>query len=234
MNRLMVLKHLDPCGYDPALRLQRKLVEELKAAETPDYAYLLLLQHHPVITVGRSGSDDNVLARPEELERRGVEVRETNRGGDVTYHGPGQVVGYPIISLLSHGKDVHAYMRRLESVLIGTLARYGIDAHRVSRKTGVWVGDEKVASIGIAVTRWVAWHGFALNVSTGPADFELIRPCGLEGVKMTSMEELLGRAVEIDEVADVLAQEFAREFGMEVEPADIEGLAAWTAGGCRR
>jgi len=209
--------------YDEAFSLQLRLVEEVIHRGDGSLGYLLLLQHPPVITIGRSGSRDNILVGDEELQRRGIDVRESNRGGDVTYHARGQVVGYPIISLRPFGRDIHGYLRRLEGVIIAALAGYGIRATRIAGRTGVWVArDEaaprKIASIGVAVRRWVAYHGFALNVSIDPREFEIIRACGIEGVQMTSMERELGKPLDCDAVADTLCECFAGEFGFEVEP----------------
>ena len=201
-------------GYREALGLQLRIVERIKAAEPAD-AVLLLLEHHPVITIGRSGGAENLVASPEELARRGVQLVETSRGGDITYHGPGQLVGYPIVRLPEHARDVHRFLRNLEATLIGALGRFGIDGRRVPRYTGVWVGDEKVAAIGVAFTRWVSYHGFALNVATDLAAFDLIVPCGIAGKRVTSMARLLGHAPDWAEVEAALVEEFVRHFGFD-------------------
>jgi len=200
--------------YADAFDLQLRIVAAMKATRPAD-AVLLLLEHDPVITVGRSGARANVLATPEMLAERGVELFETTRGGDVTYHGPGQIVGYPILRLARPRQDVHGYMRSLEAVLIRALARFGIDAHREAGLTGVWTDRGKIAAMGVAFTQWVAYHGFALNVSTRLRDFELIVPCGITDRAVTSMERLLGEPVPRAAVEDALIEEFVAEFAYD-------------------
>lgn len=204
-------------GYDESLKLQLQLVEKLKADETGTEEHLLLVEHPPVITIGRSGAQDNVRVDEAELRRQDVALREASRGGDVTYHGPGQLVGYPILRLERHGKDIHRYMRSLETALISTLRPFGITAKRREGLTGVWVEERKIASIGIAVTRWITYHGFALNVAPNLAHFDLIHPCGLKGVAVTSMAKELGRAIEVKEVEPVVIEAFGKEFGVAVQ-----------------
>lgn len=177
---------------------------------------LFLLEHPPVITLGRNARSGDVLHDADHLARLGIAVERTNRGGQVTYHGPGQLVGYPILSLHADRRDVGRYLRDLEEVLIRTLARFGIDAGRTAGWTGVWVGGEKIASIGVHLARWVTTHGFALNVTTDLAAFDLIVPCGIRGRGLTSMRRLLGREVRLDEVARALIPEFAAVFDREV------------------
>src|SRR5262249_29216316 len=155
---------------------------------------LLLLEHPPVLTAGRGTGEGSVIADPATLTRLGLEVVPVSRGGDVTWHGPGQLVGYPICALAAHGYDLHRFLRGIEQGLIDSLKRFGIEAHRIEGRTGVWIGALKLASIGIAVRRWVSYHGFALNVSPDLSDFQLIHPCGYRDVRMTSMRELLGGA----------------------------------------
>jgi lipoate-protein ligase B len=201
-------------SYQPAFDLQLRIVERMKAAE-PEDAALLLLEHDPVITIGRSGGARHLLASRQELARRGVDLHESNRGGDVTYHGPGQIVGYPLLRLPEGRRDVHCYLRSLEGVLIAALARFGIEGHREAGLTGVWTPGGKVAAIGVAFTRWIAYHGFALNVAPDLAAFGLIVPCGIADRPVTSMERLLGRAPAWAEVEDALVEEFVREFGFE-------------------
>jgi lipoate-protein ligase B len=205
-------------GYDEALKRQLDLVERLKTSDASADEFLLLLEHPPVITIGRSGTPDNVRVDEAELRQQGVIRREASRGGDVTYHGPGQLVGYPILRLDRHGKDVHRHMRSLEAVLIAALKHFGIAASRRPGLTGVWVADRKIASIGVAVTRWITYHGFALNVAPNLAHFDLIHPCGLKGVEITSMAKELGRAIEVRKVEPIVIQTFAEEFGL-VAPA---------------
>ena len=210
--RNLSVQRLGTISYEDGLILQAKLVEERRAGAIPDT--LLLLQHPPVITLGvktRRGPN-HIVASDETLEREGVTVHETGRGGDVTYHGPGQLVGYPILDLAPDRKDVHIYVRDIEEVLIRTAAAFGIDAKRVPGLTGVWTGpdgqEQKLAAIGIRISRWITSHGFALNVSTNLDHFNLIVPCGIADRQVTSLEKLLGRAVTIDEAAAAVERAF--------------------------
>jgi lipoate-protein ligase B len=202
--------------YAETLELQRRLARARMAGEVPDL--LLLAQHPPVITCGRGARPEHLLAAPEDLRRRGVGLYAVERGGDVTYHGPGQLVGYPILDLHGYGLDVHLHLRRIERAVIGALAAAGLAAGVSPGRTGVWVGDRKIASIGIHVSRWVTWHGFALNVCTDLRDFDLIVPCGLPGVRMTSLAAELGRDVGVAEVEPLLVAAFAEAFGAAVRP----------------
>lgn len=208
----MDVRRLGTIGYQDALNLQSQLVEDRKQGRIPDQ--LLLLEHPAVITLGvRTRSDrTHVLASPESLAAQGVGLFETGRGGDVTYHGPGQLVGYPIIDLNPDRRDVHRYVRDLEEVLIRTVAAFGISAARIEGLTGIWVGAEKLAAIGVRISRWVTSHGFALNVSTDLSQFGLIVPCGITDKGVTSMEQLLSRSISMVEVEDVLIREFAAVF----------------------
>jgi len=209
-----VLKVIGPRmeDYEAALGLQQKLVQQCLESGRKDN-FLILLEHPPVITIGRSGGGADVLADRKTLSERGVAVVATNRGGQVTFHGPGQLVMYPVIDLMACGSDLHLYLRGLEAWLIGLLQAYGIEAGMNPPHTGVWAGGAKIASIGIAVRRWVAYHGVALNVATDLSFFDLIVPCGLSGVEMTSMEALLGDAPSLEEVARRAAQLFCEQFG---------------------
>ncbi len=177
---------------------------------------LLLLEHPPVITRGVRAGADNVLAPPDVLRRRGVEVHDARRGGDVTYHGPGQLVGYPILLLKPDRCDVHRYVRDLEEVLIRAVAGFGVRATRIEGLTGVWVGNDKLAAIGVRLSRWVTSHGFALNVTTDLDDFALIRPCGLADRGVTSLARLTGTEVSDVAVADRVARRFAEVFDREI------------------
>jgi len=233
MSRKLTAIQLGEADYDEAIALQRELAATVAAC---DQRFLLLLNHPPVITIGRRGTDRNILAPPDLLKSRGVSVRETDRGGDVTFHGPGQVVGYPIIDLRERRRDIHAYLRDLEAVIIETADRYGVSAHRVKGLTGVWVGERKLAAIGVAVRRWVTYHGFALNVNTDLDYFGAIVPCGITDRSVTSMAELLGSAVEETQVRETLVEEFAARFDFdEVErmAARSTDAAAAAAGLCR-
>ncbi len=207
--RLTVLR-LGRIPYAHGLELQERLVAERQAEHIPDQ--LLLLEHDPVFTLGRNAQAQNILLPAEALRECGFEVFETGRGGDVTYHGPGQVVGYPILKLPPERRDVHRYVRDLEEVMIRTCADYGLAANRVAGLTGAWLGDEKIGAIGVRIARWVTSHGFALNVGTDLSAFDLIVPCGIRGRGVTSLERKLGRPVPLDDVMDRLAASFASVF----------------------
>lgn len=227
----MLACHLGPTDYRDGLALQEGLVRARAAGETEDW--VLFPDHPPVLTVGRNPSPGSLRADRETLERRGLEVFEVARGGDVTWHGPGQLVGYPIVSLERRGRDLHRYLRDLEGALLRVLARWGLRGERVPGRTGVWVDGEKIASLGVAVRRWVGYHGFALNVAPDLAGFELIHPCGLRGIRMTSMAVRLGSAaptlVEVRlETARALAEVLEHP-----EPEWVPAETAWQAAGIR-
>lgn len=200
--------------YENGMKLQQKLVELRQRDEIADQ--LLLLEHPPVITLGRGGDTTNLLAPPHVLAEQRVRFFETTRGGDITYHGPGQIVGYPILHLGEGNRDVRKYVSKLEEVLIRTVAKYGITAERLEGKRGIWVGSNKIAAIGVRIARWVTSHGWALNVSTNLDHFRLITPCGIRGMGVTSIEREIGRAVSLDEVREVLAAKFAEIFEREL------------------
>src|SRR5574341_837560 len=211
--------HLIELGLTPygeALQLQRRLAALRVAGRVGDL--LLLLEHRPVITLGRGGARAHLLMPESSLAARGIEFFNVERGGDITYHGPGQLVGYPILDLTEYGGDVHSYLRQLEQVLIETLTTFGLGASRWIGRTGVWVRGRKIASLGIHVGRWVTRHGFALNVDMDLAPFELIVPCGIQGVKMTSMTRELCRPISVCEVTTVLAAHFEAEFQVSLVP----------------
>ncbi len=205
--------------YADAVALQERLLERRRDA---DEDYLVLLEHPPVITLGRRGRTEHLLASPDELAARGIEFEESGRGGDVTFHGPGQLVGYPILDLTHLGRDLHAYLRHLEEVLLRTLGAFGIAGERLPGKTGVWVDGAKIASIGVGVRRWIAWHGFALNVSTDLSGFGAIVPCGLPDVSMTTLERIVGRCVPLKEVEEAIIASFSDVF-CAVHAGDIAG-----------
>jgi lipoate-protein ligase B len=207
----------DPQPYADAWAFQRDLVRARQTGAIPDV--LLLLEHPPVVTLGRSGKTQNLLVSPDALRARGIDLFEVERGGDVTYHGPGQLVGYPIVDLRALDEDVVRYMRTLEESLIRTLAGFGIDAERERGYPGVWVGGAKVAAMGVAVKRRVTMHGFALNVNTDLSVFDVINPCGL-GRPVTSVSRLLGRHVEMNQVRAVYAAQFSQVFGIPLAPVD--------------
>ncbi len=205
------VRELGRIGYGQALELQQRLVAERKEGRVEDH--LLLLEHPHVITLGRNGHMENLLAREDVLERAGISFYPTDRGGDVTYHGPGQLVGYPILDLREWKRDVGAYVRAVEQVLMDTLGDFGIEAGRIPKLTGVWVDGRKIAAIGVHLSRWVTSHGFALNVATDLDYFQYIVPCGLTK-PVTSMERLGVRAT-LEEVSQVLAGHFGRIFDCE-------------------
>ncbi|MCC7175710.1 MAG: lipoyl(octanoyl) transferase LipB [Bryobacterales bacterium] len=209
------LRDLGSMGYGEAFALQQDLVEKRKQGLIPDQ--LLIVEHPHVITLGRNGRAENLLASPEVLRRAGIAFHQTDRGGDITYHGPGQVVGYPILDLREWRRDVAVYVRSLEQVLIDTLAEFHIQAGRLAGATGVWVEGRKIAAIGVHISRWVTSHGFALNHSTDLSYFQYIVPCGL-AKPVTSMAELGCRAGR-GEVAASLAGNFSRIFEREMEMA---------------
>jgi len=174
---------------------------------------LILVEHDPVLTLGANYHEENLLLTADEYQALGIDVIRTDRGGDVTYHGPGQIVIYPIFDLERHGRDLHRWMRQLEETMIVTLAHFGICGERRSVYTGAWVGDEKVAAIGVKIRRWVSLHGIALNVNNDLAPFSQIVPCGIQDFGVTSMTRLLGRDVRIEEVKPVVVDAFRRVFG---------------------
>ena len=214
MNPLQV-RRLGLVPYADGLELQRRLVEERKADRIPDT--LLLLQHPHVLTIGvKKDGRSHVLASPERLSSLGVEVFDTGRGGDVTYHGPGQLVGYPILDLNPDRRDVHKYVRDLEEVMIRVCAGYGLEAGRVKGFSGAWIqgnsGDQKIGAIGVRISRWITSHGLALNISTDLSLFDLIVPCGIADKGVTSLSLEVGRPVTVDEVTDAFVQAFAEVF----------------------
>jgi len=222
-------KNLPPCrvfrlglvAYEEALRLQNRLAEDRKAEEIQDT--LLLLQHPPVVTLGKSGKIQNIL-QPQDLAGRKIPVIHTDRGGDVTYHGPGQLVVYPILNLRPHKLSVPEYVWNLEEMTIRLLRQYGIAADRVEKMRGVWVGSEKIASLGVHLSRWISKHGLALNVNTDLDPFQLINPCGT-GRKVTSMARLTGREIPLEEVENRMIRSFAEVFGsplLEEDPKKLE------------
>ena len=214
--RPLDIRRVGRISYADALTLQRDLVEQRRAGAIGDV--LLLVEHPHVLTLGvrGDGGRSHILAPPDALAARGVEVHEAGRGGDVTYHGPGQVVGYPILDLKPDRCDVHRYVRDVEESLIRATSDYGIVAGRIPGLTGVWIGDSaKLAAIGIRISRWITSHGFAYNVSTDLEYFNLIVPCGISDRGVTSLERLLGRAVDRHEVEDRIAARFCEVFDRE-------------------
>ena len=205
--------------YDEVLDLQREMARQRLAGELQDDV-LILVEHEPVVTLGRGTRATSLPVAVAELPSRGVEVFEVERGGDVTFHGPGQLVGYPILHLSRHREDLHWYLRQLEAALIAALADLGIAAERNPGYTGVWTGGRKIASIGVHVKQWVTLHGFALNVTTALDWFDLIVPCGIPGVRMTSVAaEVPGLEWPWERTRDAVTARFAAAFGATVEAA---------------
>jgi len=201
--------------YEKAYDLQMKLHRLRREGSINDI--LILLEHSPVVTIGRRGKRNNILASEELLQIKGIRVFEIDRGGDVTLHCPGQVVGYPILDLKSFGKNIKRYLRNLEEVVISSLKVYGVDSERIESYTGVWARGKKVASIGIGIRGWVTFHGFALNVNPDLSYFSLIRPCGFDGKMVTSLSEILGRSIEPASVRPHLIGKFGEVFNLKME-----------------
>ena len=211
--------------YRPVWDLQRRLAQLRRQGYIPDV--LLSLEHGPVITVGRQGSPQHVIAHPQVLTRLKVEVIEVERGGDVTYHGPGQLVMYPILDLRGYGRDLRRYVACLEEVMLRTAARFGVEAHRRPGLPGAWQGMKKLGSVGVHVRSWITMHGLALNVDLQPNLFSLIVPCGLHGVEAASLAELAGRPIPLEEARQVALEEFAHVFSAHISPLDRGVLERW-------
>jgi lipoyl(octanoyl) transferase len=218
--RQLAVHHLGRIGYAPALALQERLLEARAEQRITDT--LLLLEHDPVITLGRGAKPGHVLLSRERLLDQGIELFETGRGGDVTYHGPGQLVGYPILDLSPDRKDVRKYVAGLEEVMIRIAAEYGLSAGRIAGLNGAWIEDRKVGAVGVRIRRWVTMHGFALNVTTHLDAFELIIPCGIRDKQVTSLAHELGRSVEMEEVMQRATRAFAQVF--DAQPKLLEAL----------
>ena len=210
--RTLEVQRLGVVSYAEGLEIQKGLVEQRKAGTIPDQ--LLLLQHPPVITLGVKARNDrsHIVASPDVLASEGVEVFETGRGGDVTYHGPGQLVGYPIIDLKPDRCDVHQYVRDLEEVMILIAAAFGVEAGRISGLTGAWVGNDKLAAIGVRIARWVTSHGFAFNVNTPLNHFDLIVPCGITDKGVTSLGKLIDKSIPMADVEEAAVKSFREVF----------------------
>jgi lipoyl(octanoyl) transferase len=220
---LLEVRRLGVVPYVEALSMQRALVEDRRADRVPDL--LLLLQHPSVITLGvkRDGGRSNILATDQRLAELGITVSETGRGGDVTYHGPGQIVGYPILDLRPDRCDVHRYVRDVEEVMIRACAGYGVHASRIPGLTGAWIGREKIGAIGVRISRWITSHGFAFNVNTDLDYFTLIVPCGISDGGVTSLEKATGRCASIPDVEDALVSHFCDVLGREVAETARQG-----------
>ena len=220
----LLVADLGVMAYAPALELQREVARRMIAGEISDDV-LLLVEHPPVVTLGRGAKSAHLLASPEFLRARGVDVFEVERGGDVTFHGPGQLVGYPVLNLKRHRQDLHWYLRQVEESLIQALATLGITAGRQAGQTGVWTQGRKIASIGVHAREWVTWHGFALNVSTDLSYFDLMVPCGITGVTMTSIERERGERIGLPVVAASVVEAFRKVFGLVPRAVDADALS---------
>lgn len=208
--------------YDEALELQTRCEAARKACLIPDL--LILLEHPPVYTYGRGADLKHLLLDQEDLEKQGIKLREIRRGGDITFHGPGQIVGYPIIDLQNHGKDAHLYLRKLEDVLKATLEEFELQPYTVEGKTGVWCGDGKIAAIGVGISRWITTHGFALNVNTDLNYFGGIVPCGLHGMQATSMKAQSRHTIDMEAVKNRLVGNFGSQFELEMSGTELAKL----------
>src|SRR5262245_20583775 len=222
MRNSAEVRRLGRMPYAAALALQRELVEEHRGGRIGDV--LLLVEHPHVLTLGfrGDGGRSHILAPAETLTSLDVAVHETGRGGDITYHGHGQLVGYPIINLKPDRCDVHRYVRDIEEVLIRVIAEYGITGERIKGLTGIWVGNEKIAAIGVRIARWITSHGFALNINTDLRYFQMIVPCGIVDKGVTSMQKILSRAIDMNEVAQLTAKHFADVFARDIKIAARE------------
>jgi lipoyl(octanoyl) transferase len=209
------VEQLGTVDYAEGLRLQAERIAPRKAGEIPDT--LLLLEHPHVYTLGRNAKRENLLISEDRLAQLGAQLFATDRGGDITYHGPGQLVGYPIFDLTQHRRDIAWFMRSLEEVFIGVARDFGIAASRLAGAPGVWVGDDKLVAMGVHISRWVTSHGFAFNVNTDLRYFEWIVPCGLRDKGVTSLGKLLGRQVDMNTVIDRVVQHFGQVFGMKMK-----------------
>jgi lipoyl(octanoyl) transferase len=214
-SMLCQVEQLGMVEYGSALELQKLRVAGRKAGNIPDT--LLLLEHPHVYTLGRNARREHLLIEPGRLQAIGATLFHTDRGGDITYHGPGQLVGYPIFDLTGHRRDIAWYMRSLEDVFIGVAADFGIEAGRIRSLTGVWVGDAKLVAFGVHISRWITSHGFALNVRTDLRYFDRIVPCGIPNKGVTSLEKLLQRDVTMAEASERVISHFGRVFGMEMQ-----------------
>ncbi|MGO9482204.1 MAG: lipoyl(octanoyl) transferase LipB [Candidatus Kryptoniota bacterium] len=216
----ILLTDIGKTEYGSAWELQKSLHRERVSQNIPDT--ILLTEHHNTYTIGKSGGDDHLLASEEELQLGNVSVFKTDRGGDITYHGPGQIVCYPIIDLNNYYRDVHRYLRDLEEVVVRVLANYGIEGHREPEYTGVWVGSEKICAIGVKISRWVTMHGFAFNVNTDLSYFGRIIPCGIFHKGVTSLARLMGRTIDAEETKRIIAGKFGEVFQTAVERISFE------------
>lgn len=216
MKKTCRLIELERTAYDYAWDLQKEMVQQRRSGQIEDT--LIMLEHDHVYTIGRAGSRNNILVAADQLKAEGVTVVEVDRGGDITYHGPGQLVGYPILNLTAHGKDMHLYVRMLEEVIIRTIAVYGINGHRENGLTGVWTEMGKIAAIGVGVKGWVSMHGFSLNIHPDMRYFSMINPCGITNRPVASMRDFTV-SVSRNEVSHELLKQFADVFDVQITSA---------------
>jgi len=209
-------------NYDHIWKLQQHLFQQVTREQTDNY--LILTEHHPVVTIGQKSNPAHLLADQAYLRQQGIELFHIDRGGDITFHGPGQLVGYPVLNLLDFKPDIHWYLRNLEEIIIHTLAEFGIPAGRIKNLTGVWSGDKKICAIGVKITRWVTMHGFALNVSTDLNYFKYIIPCGISGKGVTSIFEQTGNITELNDVSSRVCANFAEIFNVSLIPVQSEEI----------
>ena len=217
MNKKLVWSFLGRISYSKSLDIQKTLQNNIICGDDSSCGQILFLEHEPVITVGKFGSNENLLASRQVLEERGIELFETNRGGDFTYHGPGQLVCYPVLDLKKFGLTVKKYVYLLEEVIIQTLDDYGLDAERKDKFPGVWVGESKIAFIGIYVKKHVTMHGFSLNIENQADNFSHIIPCGISELKITSVSEVLDKNIDMQDTIQKLIIKFERELGIKIE-----------------
>ena len=200
--------------YREIWKLQKKLFNRVNKQRNLNY--LIFAEHKPIITIGKSGNKAHLLTDPNKLKAKSIEVVEVDRGGDITFHGPGQIVGYPIINLMNFKPDIHWYLRSIEQVILDTLTNIGISANRIQGLTGIWVEDKKICALGVKITRWVTMHGFALNVSTNLDYFQHIIPCGLKNRGVTSISEILGNIIALKDVYKYLITNFEKVFNVKI------------------
>jgi len=218
-----VLK-LDTISYEQAFELQKRLVE-MRSNNTINDT-LILLEHPPVFTITKNASLNNILASPDELKEKGISICKTDRGGDITYHGPGQLVGYPIMDLKEHGKDLHKYIRNIEEMIIKLLTDYGISADRSKINPGVWVGEEKIAAIGVSVkSNWITMHGFSLNINPNLKHYSLIVPCGIRDKGVTSLSKILGKFISQNDLLRKLIQYYGEVFNLSTRDFPLKAIA---------
>jgi lipoyl(octanoyl) transferase len=218
----LIVVNIGRTKYADAWELQRRVFSARLEQRISDV--LLLTEHHPVYTLGKAADDNHLLAKNEELTAQGVDVFWIDRGGDITYHGPGQIVGYPILDLNQHYNDIHRYLRDLEEVMIRALSEYGVEGTRDKEFTGVWVKNEKIAAIGVKVSKWITMHGFALNINTELSYFDRIIPCGIFHKGVTSLQQILNKEIELTEIHSHLINHFSLLFNMEIKQVSLEEL----------